>query len=209
MLNNVRKWWRNKKAVRSAPKPRPRTVPRLESLEDRSVPAPIVVNTLAGTGNPAMGIIALRDAIAQANQAGGNQEIDFQAGLAGTIFLQSALPHLTANITIVGGQSLAVQRDTNAATTFNIFTVDKGSTSSISSLAIMGGVADGVGSTHGGGVQNGGTLTLTNDNIQGNTASGTAQGGGICNFVGATLYVSGCRISGNQANGIRLGGGHL
>ena len=190
-FNKPWNWWKSDQRLRAVPKPRPRTTLNLERLGDRIVPT--VVMNLKDSG-----MWSLRAAIAAANQAGGNQQISF-AGLSGTITLESALPALSANITISGqGSSVTVARDPNAAATFRIFTVDANTTCTISGLAITGGIADGTGATDGGGVYNQGTLTLSADNLYGNVAT-NADGGAIYNARAGTLTVSSCQIYANSA----------
>ena len=162
----------------------------------------LAVNPIMVTNLNNGGAGSLRAAITAANAAGGNPEIDFQAGLTGTITLASALPDLSANIKLVGpgAGTIAVARDPNAATTFRIFTVDANTTCTISGLAITGGVPGGVGAAaDGGGVYNEGNLTLSADNLYLNKANNAGDGGAICNARTGTLTVSSCQIYANSA----------
>src|SRR5437016_8771098 len=77
-------------------------------LEDRLAPAVFTVTTLndAGAGS-------LRDAITQSNANPGADVIEFQAGLTGTISLQSALPAIADDVTVngPGAAVVTVRRD--------------------------------------------------------------------------------------------------
>src|SRR5262245_21827789 len=57
---------------------RQRSVPRLELLEDRAVPAVFTVNTLADTIDGNAAVTSLREAILDANDAFGVDTINFQ-----------------------------------------------------------------------------------------------------------------------------------
>ncbi|HVS34636.1 MAG TPA: Ig-like domain-containing protein [Gemmataceae bacterium] len=162
----------------------------------------MVVNPIMVTNVNDNGAGSLRAAITAANAAGGNPEIDFQAGLSGTINLASALPDFSANIKLVGpgAGTITVARDPNAATTFRIFTVDANTTCFIGGLGITGGVADGTGATDGGGVWNAGVLTLSADGLDNNVAKNVSYGGAIYNSRSGTLTVSSCQIHGNSAD---------
>src|SRR5262245_46193241 len=78
--------------------------PRLEALEAREVPATFTVTRL-GDGTLAG---SLRWAITQANTMAGDDIIDFQAGLTGTIQLAGALPSLSSNIDVQGPGAAAL-----------------------------------------------------------------------------------------------------
>src|SRR5262245_6045864 len=84
--------------------------PRLEALEAREVPATFTVTRLADDALAG----SLRWAITQANTMPGDDTINFQAGLTGTIQLAGALPDLSSNIDILGSGAnlLTVRRNT-------------------------------------------------------------------------------------------------
>jgi hypothetical protein len=125
----------------------------------------------------------LRQAIAQANAAGGDQTVVFDTSVSG--------PHKTINLTggplelsdttgtesIVGpGKGLTI----NGGGLSGVFEVDAGVTASISGLTIIDGSTSD--SNGGGGVYNAGTLTLTGVTVTGNSATAAlAVGGGISN----------------------------
>jgi hypothetical protein len=167
--------------------------PRLEILEDRTVPSTFTVDHLADdmVGSGLNG--SLRYAITNAID---NDTITF--GVNGTINLTGALPDLTHSIDIEGpgANLLTVSRDTGGH--YRIFTVDSGSTVSISALTISNGYLI-VGS--GGGIYNSGTLTVSNSTLSANrvVTTGPAYGGGIYNT--GTLTVSNSTLSGNFAHG--------
>src|SRR4051794_14761330 len=66
--------------IRTPRKPAPFR-PALQSLEDRLVPATIVVTTLADVVNNADHVVSLREAINQANATPGPDTIRLQAGV--------------------------------------------------------------------------------------------------------------------------------
>ncbi len=90
---------------------------------------------------------SLRQAIFDANAAGGTQNISFAAGLAGIINLTSALPALSANITI---QGLGVNTLTiNGIGSGTALTINPGVIAQLQDLTITGGA-----------ITNNGTLTI-------------------------------------------------
>jgi hypothetical protein len=173
--------------------------PRLEILEDRTLPSTFLVDHLADdtVGSGLTG--SLRYAITNATD---NDHITF--GVTGTINLTGGLPNLTHSISIdgPGANLLTVRRNTGDY--YRIFTVDYyGPTVSISGLTINNGVSyDGGYYDGGGGIFNGGTLTLANCTVNGNYAYQVdlynfAGGGGI--FNAGILTVNNSTISGNTA----------
>jgi hypothetical protein len=154
---------------------------------------PVTNTTDSGPGS-------LRTAITDANANPGST-INFS--VTGTITLLSALPAITANMTITGpGAASLTVSGNNSSTVGTIFTITNGVTASISGLTI----ANGVGSTNGGGIHNDGALSLTNCDISNNSA--TDWGAGI--YSSGTLTVSNTTVSGNTAlagGGIYVDGG--
>ena len=154
------------------------------------VRAAVVTNVLdAGAGS-------LRQAINDANA--GTSVITFQPGVSGTISLLSALPDITASISIIGpgANVLTVQRSTAGGTpAFRIFAITAGQTVSISGLTISNGSAG-----SGAGIHNRGALTLNACAITGNAAS--VAGGALTNDGqngSASVTIRNSTISGNTA----------
>src|SRR6516225_3525975 len=108
--------------------------PRLEILEDRTVPSTFLVDHLADdtVGSGLTG--SLRYAI---TNAADDDHIAF--GVTGTINLTGALPNLAHSISIdgPGAAQLTVRRDTGG--NYRIFTVSGGTTVSIAGLTITNG----------------------------------------------------------------------
>jgi CSLREA domain-containing protein len=164
--------------------------------------ATLTVNTLADSndGSCTVTVCSLRDAITAANLVSGDT-IDL-SGLVGSITLNSALPKISANMTINGPGTTVIGTPTtygeNLLTIFGgnnyrVFNVGS-ATVSINGLVIANGS---ISSGFGGGIYNAGTLTLTNCTITGNTAP---EGAGIMNN-GGTLTIVDSTIAGNSASG--------
>ena len=214
------------------PKPdlrRPRLCrPRLEVLEDRSVPSTVSNLLDSGPGS-------LRQAILD-TPAGGT--VGFQPGLRGTIALTGGQLVITQNLTIAGPGADAVTVSGNHATrVFDITgsnhtvaisgltiadgrtTTDRGgaienllSTLTLSDCVLRGNaVVDSGSSATGGAINNeGGTLTIRDSTLSGNSVSapsGVIAGGAISNF--GTLTVLNSTLSGNSATASSGGGGGI
>jgi hypothetical protein len=169
--------------------------PAIVSLEDRILlSASIVVNN--PTDTPVAGLTDLREAIAQANNNGGNQAITFDAivfATAQTITLGGAqleLRDTTGTETITGPTAGVTVSGNNAS---RVFQVDVGVTASISGLTITSGKAS---NGDGGGIANWGNLTLRQCWVTSNTAVG--DGGGLANF--GSVVVTGSTFSYNAAD---------
>src|SRR5262249_11020860 len=137
-------------------RPRP-FVPRLEGLEDRTVPSTLTVSNTADSGAG-----SLRAAIAGATAG---DTITFAPQLAGqTINLTSGELEIAKALTITGpGAGITV----GSGGTSRVFAVDAGTAVSMSNLTIANGAAD-----QGAGIDNLGTLTLTHCTVTGNMATG-------------------------------------
>lgn len=157
---------------------RNRTVPRLEPLEERCVPAVTNLND-AGPGS-------LRQAILDAN-ARGATSISFAPGLGGTINLASDLP--TFNVNIFIGAPAGNVITVNGGGQFRPFDAAAGTDDEIDNLNISQGEA-GIG----GGVLNSGTLKLSNCLV---TLNHATSGGGI--FNAGTLEIYGGQVTSNNA----------
>jgi hypothetical protein len=155
---------------------RRRHIPRMDGLEPRELLTALTVTSLADSGPG-----TLRGTITQANSDQSSDSIGFANGLSGTITLESALPDLSASMSLIGpGSSLLnLTRDPAPATpAFRILTIDQGATVLVSGLTISGG---------------GSTQTQTQ------IAPTLSAGGGIANH--GTLTVSLCTISHNMLLG--------
>jgi hypothetical protein len=155
-------------------------VPRLERLEDRTVPSTLtVVNNLdSGPGS-------LRAAIVGAHLG---DTITFAPSLTGqTITLTSGPLNISGQVTVTGLGAANLTIDGQHNTILNVF---QGATASISGLTF----------THSSGaINNGGLLTLTNDAFTANQAVNVqgAGGGAIAN--GGILTLSHDTFTGNTA----------
>src|SRR5262245_35837538 len=125
-------------------------LPRLDVLEDRTLPSTFTVLNLAD-GDPG----SLRQAVLDANALPGADVIDFAPGLNGTIALSSGQLNITDALTIdgPGADVLAV----SGSDVSRVFRIGSGVTVAIDDLTITHGRAD-----NGGGILNaGGSLGLT------------------------------------------------
>jgi predicted outer membrane repeat protein len=169
--------------------------PEIEGLESRCLPSTFTVTNL-GDSN-VLGSGSLRDAINQANSAGGANTIVFSGvGASGTIQIGSELPAIGGQLTIQGpgASALSVQR-LSTSPQFRIVT-NNGTATIISGLTLTGG-NPGTASP-GGAILNFGTLTLQACVLTGNTAG---SGGAICSYAGGVLDIVQTTFSNNTANG--------
>ncbi len=169
--------------------PRKRSfVPRLENLEDRTVPS-----TLTVVNNHDSGAGSLRAAIAS---AGSGDAIQFSSALNGhTIALTSGELAITKNLDIEGlGANQLTVSGNNAS---RVFDVGSGASATIAGLTIGGGLAD-----HGGAIldEAGASLKLSHDILANNQATGGLGGGAIFNDRGATLSIHDSTLIDNQAS---------
>jgi hypothetical protein len=164
-------------------------VPRIEVLEDRTLPS-----TLTVLNNFDSGAGSLRAAIQGANSG---DTIVFAPSLEGqTITLTSDQLTINKSLDIEGpGASLL---SVSGSDTNRVFAVEGGNVD-IAGLTITHGHA----SVYGGGLLNHANLTLANDVFSDNTAmqgggSNTIAGGAVNNGANATLTVSNCTFIDNQ-----------
>ena len=187
----------------------------LEHLEGRVVPSTILVTSLLDSGRG-----TLRAAIEKANRDLSHQPgrshgdtIKFARSARGIIYLDSALPVLSAHIAISAPTPvdltqfpvLVARKLAPATPPFRIFTVAKGAVVSISNMVISGGSA-----TNGAGIDNAGKLSLIHTLISSNTATGGSDcyGGAIVNT--GTLSITGCLLTDNSAEGtVQSSGGAI
>lgn len=168
--------------------------PTLGSAPGAGAPGYITVMNTADSGAG-----SLRQAITDANARPGQDIINFQGTVRGTVVLQSELPVVTDLLTIAGPGRPVLTIDGNNVG--RVLQVD-GTTLALSRLTITGGNA---GDGEGGGiiVFNGGTLSLSGSTLSGNSAT---DGGGIFNLSDqGKLTILNSTLSGNSAT--RDGGG--
>jgi len=151
---------------------------------------PAAILTVTNTDDSGSG--SLRQAILDANAAGGDDSISFT--VAGTITLASALPTITDNTTITGpGTNLLTISGNN---TVRVFTVEAATTNTISSLTIANGRATNY--ANGAGIANAGKLTVLDCALVNNQNFG-GWGGAV--FNSGTLAVTNSTFSENQVTG--------
>ncbi len=201
MLRSLTVWfWKQQ----PSPLSQPRSPLSLEVLEDRLVPAQLIVTSPLDTGFQSAG--TLRAAINQANgdaAAGQSDTILFAPSLAGkTITLQQGVLDLNgagAGTILIDGSGLSSSLSIRGNHTSPVFQIEDGTHAIFNKLRIQGGTAGTFGV--GGGIANFGTLTVTNTTFSGNSS---AYGGAIWN--GGTLFVSNSTFSNNSAaNGGGIG----
>jgi hypothetical protein len=216
----VRTWFRKLFARKRRPvAARPRTRPGLETLEDRSVPAVLTVNSLLDNVTPD-GVLTLREAVqavnagstaglsvqeqAQVNQTrpfGTNDTIVFARGLSGTITLSGVLA--VANKVHIQGPGSDVL-SVSGGNAHQVLAINSGVNATISGLTITNGRVTTDGSLNifgGGAIDNEGNLALRNDVVSNSTATGEfAEGGGIFSNSDCSLSLVNCLVSGNTAS---------
>ena len=173
--------------------------------------ATFVVTTLADSGPG-----SLRQAITDANAAGGSNTIAFQSNLSGVLWVHSFMPTITGSVQIVGpgAATLNIRRLNTASYPVLNFSGSTGQSLAVSGLTISNGSASS--SQSGGGINIGnntfGTITITGclfeDNLgalEGSAVCARAQNISIsdCTFrfntalSGAALYVSATSAAGS------------
>jgi hypothetical protein len=110
-----------------------------------------------------------------------------------------ALPIITRNITLIGGQSTSIRRAPLAPTAFRILDVAAGGTLHVKDVFILSGSTAGLG----GGIQNAGTLELDETTLAGNNAG---NGGALANIAGGRAVVHRSVLSSNTTTGVGGGG---
>ncbi len=147
----------------------------------------VAANCAPGSSTPC----TLRDAITAANADSGDT-IEFT--VTGTITLTSALPQISANMTITGPG--ASQLTVSGAGSYLLFQIEAGANATISGLTLANGSNAGTG---GGGIYSSGQLAVSNSTFLNNVA--TSRGGGIYNDSSATLTVTNCTFTNNSTGG--------
>ncbi|MGO9468832.1 MAG: choice-of-anchor Q domain-containing protein [Isosphaeraceae bacterium] len=136
---------------------------------------------------------SLRNALNNANQAGGSVVVVTATGVIG---LASALPTITQSVQILGpgANNLVV----SGSGLYQVFNINSGSSVTIAGLTISDGM---VSNNDGGGIENAGALTLTDCTVANNAATGSVvnepTGGGIYNS--GTVTATRCTIANNSA----------
>jgi hypothetical protein len=169
---------------RHEPTVRGRMVPRLEALEDRTVPSTLTVTNNLDTGIAGDG--SLRGEMAAASSG---DTINFAPSLAGqTITLTQGELAISKSLDIEGlGANQQTVSGNNQSRVFDITASNAPVT--IAGLTISGGL-----SSDGSGITNVGTLTVNDCTLTGNVANNDI-GGAIDNL--GTLNVNSCTLSGN------------
>jgi hypothetical protein len=215
--------WR-RRLFSKAGRPKRGVILRLQPLEDRCVPANIVVNIAGEDTNPGHGNISLRDALAMANSDNQADIITFAPGITMVSITNPAGLFLTetgaANQTTVdGGGNVTLQWQVSTGTNAGL-NVGEGAYVAITGITISGASGTGAGggisvdgnatltdvtltanSAASGGLYNAGSMQLIDSAIADHTA--TQQGGGI--FGSGHLVIENSTISGNFA-GTKGGG---
>jgi hypothetical protein len=161
-------------------------VPRLENLEDRTLPS-----TLTVLNNHDSGPGSLRAAV---TSAASGDTIQFSSSLQGqTITLTSGELAITRNLDIEGPGATNLSISGNSAS--RIFDIAGGTTVRLAGLTITQGRAD-----HGGAIldEAGANVTLSQVTLSNNQATGLG-GGGLFNDRGASLTVTGSSLTNNTA----------
>jgi uncharacterized repeat protein (TIGR03803 family) len=175
--------------------------------------AKLTVKASGGSGDPlvvtntgdsaAAGSGSLRAAIAYANANPGST-ITFEAGLSGTIVIGSALPAISASMTIQGPATKPIAVDgADLYQPFNVVTSSADPPVTISNLTIQNGRHPQL--PGGGGIYigSGSSVSLTNCTFSGNSAllSGIMEGFGGAIFNDGAVDLTNCTLSANSANG--------
>jgi hypothetical protein len=160
-----------------------------------------IANLLASDGGDG---IALREAIAAANNTAGADAIEFDAGLAGsTIYLMGTELDIADDLTLngLGADQLAI--DAQGAS--RVIAISNVGTSSISGVTLTGGKDDISG---GGGLRNraASSLTLSGVVIEGNETTGTSGGAGVWSAGSLTVIDSVVRNNRASVSSGRGGG---
>lgn len=146
--------------------------------------------------------VALQTAVTDTNAAGkGKIKLASNCvySIANPATVNEALPVITGNVSIDGGNNTIITRDPSAATNFRIFRVDPSATLKLKKLAVELGKTD----QFGGGVLNNGILVLDKVTFRNNSAS---EGGGVWSSNSGTVTIKNSVLFFNEAT---VGGGIL
>ena len=138
-------WSRNPAARRPARS----TKLRIDRLEDRCVPANIVVNIAGEDPSPGHGNVSFRDAVVIANSNHQANTITFAPGITTILITDPAPLEISALgqadlTTIDGGGVVILERD-GTATAGRVLSVQSGAFAELRGLTITGGNIDGYG----------------------------------------------------------------
>src|SRR5277367_5605553 len=168
--------------------------------------ATFTVSNTTDPASPMAGDGSLREAITNANTAGGTNNIQFNAGVTGTITLGSTLPAIVSGETLtISGPTTSPGIAISGGNAVQLMVVNAGATLNLQFLTMEDGSAT-LGSTFGpagGAIYNNGTLTVTNSTLSGNQVTNVSFGRGIGGAIynNGTLTVTDSTLSGNQATG--------
>jgi hypothetical protein len=165
--------------------------------------------TVSAVGNDHFNATTLRAAVIAANAHAGTDLIRFGSSAMGTITLNSALPGISGNLSVLGpgASKLTVQRKSTAATNFSIFRINAGKSVALYGMTLARGTGslftDRFGSVHrvGGGILNQGSLAISACTLTDNRTfneEGDGGGGGLYNT--SSLTLANCMISGCVAD---------
>ena len=157
---------------------------------DDDSPLALVVTKTDDTADGACDLdCSLREAIAAANSASGDDTITFAPSANGTTVLTADLPAISSNGTLtITGNGIT---NTIVSGPHSVFNVQTSALLAVSRIAIS--TAGGTG----GPIVNEGTLTMDQCSIAGSTGGD----GAVSNRPGGTLNILGCMISGNSVGG--------
>jgi len=182
------------------PSTRPRVLPRLEVLEDRTTPSTFTVTTALDVVNASDGVTSLREAVALANANAGSDTIVFDASLAGATLVLTAGQLSLTGPTVINGLGMG-QLTISGNDASRIFTVAANAPVTITDLTIR----DGLGTNTGGAISSASPLALVRSAVRDSVATGSQPlGGGIyvnTTAGGAILTLTDSEITGNTATG--------
>ena len=180
--------------------------------------APVSAATFTVTNTNDIGAGSLRQAITDANVAGGTISFAITGGGARTIALASSLPTITSAVMVDGttesGYGGAPLVTLDGSGRYSVFTVGAGAALTLSGLVIQNAGSGGIVnagsltvngctlranlSLNGGGAiaTNGGSVAVANSLFDTNTGA-SAGGGGAISIAGGTVTITGSTFSGN------------
>src|SRR5277367_4480432 len=173
--------------------------------------ATFTVSNTTDPASPMAGDGSLREAITNANTAGGTNTIQFNAGVTGTITLGSTLPAIVSGETLtISGPTTSPGIAISGGHAVQLMVVNAGATLKLQFLTMEDGsvTAGSFSNAVGGAITNNGTLTVTDSTFSGNQATAGSQGIGVGGAIWSegTLTVTDSTLSGNQATGGSQGG---